>query len=457
MTASAASMTATLAIPTTDGTATTGRERISAIDTLRGFALLGILVLNINYFAGPEAGHDIPYDVFAGPHGPANLVTFYVKWIFFEAKMRGMFSMLFGAGVILMTSRAERRGAGQDVADIYLRRNILLLLFGLIHGVLIWDGDILFDYALSALLLLYPLRKLPARTLFLTGTFLSLVVSTWTTLVFIKFDHNLSVMHQAAAAEARQHAGQPITAAEKKISEEWHKTVESHQPTAARFEKKVAKVNRSYWEVVAEHAKSYTDDLFHDHILAMMDWLSAMMIGMALMKAGFLTGELSYRTYIMTALVGAAISIPLYVVGLAQVVASHLDFMVIDEWLFLPYYLTREAGMLAITAALIIIIKSGRLPTARRLLAAVGQTALTNYLVTSVICQLIFVWGPWKLYGHLEYYQLNYVTLGVWAFNLVFSTLWLRAFAFGPVEWVWRSLTYLKIQPMRYRARAVTA
>ena len=192
MTASAASMTATLSIPTTGselagpppgGAATTGRERISAIDTLRGFALLGILVLNINYFAGPEAAHDIPYEVFSGPHGLANLVTFYVKWIFFEAKMRGMFSMLFGAGVILMTSRAERRGAGQDVADIYLRRNILLLSFGLIHGILIWDGDILFDYALSALLLLYPLRKLPARTLFLTGTFLSLVVGTWTTLV----------------------------------------------------------------------------------------------------------------------------------------------------------------------------------------------------------------------------------------------------------------------------------
>lgn len=185
-------MTATLSIPTTGselagpppgGAATTGRERISAIDTLRGFALLGILVLNINYFAGPEAAHDIPYEVFSGPHGLANLVTFYVKWIFFEAKMRGMFSMLFGAGVILMTSRAERRGAGQDVADIYLRRNILLLSFGLIHGILIWDGDILFDYALSALLLLYPLRKLPARTLFLTGTFLSLVVGTWTTLV----------------------------------------------------------------------------------------------------------------------------------------------------------------------------------------------------------------------------------------------------------------------------------
>jgi uncharacterized protein len=364
--------------------------------------------------------------------------------------------MLFGAGVILMTSRAERRGAGQDVADIYLRRNILLLLFGLIHGILIWDGDILFDYALAALLLLYPLRKLPARTLFLTGTFLSLVVGTWTAVVYLNFDHNLSVMHQAAAIEARQHAGQPITDAQKKITAEWKKTVESHQPTAARFEKKVAEANRSYFEIVADHAKSYTDDLFHDHLLLMVDWLSAMMIGMALIEAGFLTGELSYRTYIMTALVGAAISIPVYAVGVAQVVANHLDYMVINEWLFLPYYLTREAGMLAITAALIIIIKSGRLPTARRLLAAVGQTALTNYLMTSVICQFIFVWGPWKLYGHLEYYQLNYVTLGVWAFNLVFSTLWLRAFAFGPVEWVWRSLTYLKVQPMRYRVRAVT-
>src|ERR1700744_5133704 len=123
----------TSTITTTVRTATPARERISGIDVLRGFALLGIFVLNVNYFAGPEAGHDIPYGGLDGPHGAANLVTFYVKWFFFEAKMRGLFSMLFGAGVILLTSRAERRGGGGEVADIYLRRNMWLVVFGVVH------------------------------------------------------------------------------------------------------------------------------------------------------------------------------------------------------------------------------------------------------------------------------------------------------------------------------------
>ena len=107
----------------------TGRgERISSIDVLRGFALLGILVLNIDAFGNPEGPHDIPIgtpiDNFSGPHAHLNLMLLLVKWTFFEAKMRGIFSMLFGAGVVLMTRRAERRGAGGEFADTYLRRNM---------------------------------------------------------------------------------------------------------------------------------------------------------------------------------------------------------------------------------------------------------------------------------------------------------------------------------------------
>jgi len=189
------------------------------------------------------------------------------------------------------------------------------------------------------------------------------------------------------------------------------------------------------------------------HVVLMSDNLSAMLIGMGLMRMGFLTGELPYLSYVLTVLIGFAISLPVYVVGLAKSVASQLDFITLEEWLFAPYYLTREAGMLAIAALLIIVIKGGHLRRAQRALAAVGQTALTNYLMTSILCQTLFLWGPWKLYGRLEYYQLNFVIAAVWAVNLTFSTLWLRSFAFGPVEWVWRRLTYLRREPLRLPTR----
>ena len=138
-------------------------ERVSNIDVLRGIALLGILVLNIDDFGNPGPVHDVPIgtpiDNFAGPHVYLNLALLMIKWMFFEGKMRGLFSMLFGAGVILLTSRAERRGS-TNIADIYTRRNLLLLCFGVIHACFIWGGDILFDYGFQALLFLYPARKL---------------------------------------------------------------------------------------------------------------------------------------------------------------------------------------------------------------------------------------------------------------------------------------------------------
>jgi uncharacterized protein len=433
--------------------ATTRRERVSGIDVLRGFALLGILVLNINNFAGPEAGHDIPFNAFSGPHTTINLITFYIKWFFFEGKMRGIFSMLFGAGVILMTSRAERRGAAQGVADIYLRRNMLLVLIGFLHGWLIWDGDILFDYGLVALLFLYPLRKLAAKTLLIAGTVISLVVATYCVAIsFAHIDQSVALMNQATAIAARQHAGLALTQDDKKVTQKWQELLEKHQLTPEKIQKKIAAANQGYLKTIGENLDGFTDNLYR-HVLFIPDSVSAMMIGMGLMQMGFFSGTLSYFSYFLTALIGFAISIPIYAVGLTKVVASNVDFITFQKWLFIPYYLTREAGMIAIAAVVVMIIKSGRLRTVQRLLAAVGQTALSNYLMTSLICQFVFLWGPWKLYGHLEYYQLNYVVAAVWTFNFLFSTLWLRTFAFGPVEWAWRSMTYGKAQPMLLATR----
>lgn len=132
-----------------------------------------------------------------------------------------------------------------------------------------------------------------------------------------------------------------------------------------------------------------------------------MLIGMGLMKNGFLAGELSYATYLVITAIGFLISLPFYVIGLLRSYASGFDFLVVDRWIYLPYGLTQLAGSIAITAALVLIIKSGIFGKALRPFAAIGQMALSNYLLTSLICQTVFVWGPWKLYGKLAYYQLR--------------------------------------------------
>jgi uncharacterized protein len=435
--------------------------RLSSVDVLRGFALLGILVMNINAFADVEVLHDIPFgtaqDAFSGPHASLNLALFYIKWMFFEGKMRAIFSMLFGAGVVLLTSRAEKRGADGTIADIYLRRNMVLLVLGMIHGIFIWHGDILFDYALPALLVLYPLRKAAPKKLLLAGVLIA-AVSTGVYSTYYHTPSSIALSHRAAAVATEVQQHKPISAEDRAVQTAWDARLKSNQPgTPAQIQEEVAKARQqTYVDGVIARLPFYLGTGLWFHVWLMPDVLSVMLIGMALFRLGFLTGEVSMATYVWTAVIGFGISLPLSVLGVARTYANdHYFFLNALEWLYFPYDVTRLSGMVAMVAAVMIVIKLGLFKRAQRLLAAVGQTALSNYLMTSLLCQFIFLWGPWKLFGTLQYYQQMYVVFGVWAVNLTLSSLWLRYFQFGPVEWVWRSLTYGKRQPMLIRGDAV--
>ncbi|ADV82845.1 DUF418 domain-containing protein [Terriglobus saanensis] len=432
---------------------TTSKERISSIDVLRGFALLGILMLNINDFGAPEAAHDIPIGMpkpaFTGPHAHLNLAILILKWVFFEGKMRALFSMLFGAGVVLMTSRAEKRGAGAQIADIYLRRNMWLVALGFLHGCFLWHGDILFLYGLTALLVLYPIRKLSAKTLLTVGTFISLVLGTYALFEYTGSEHDLRLSKHAAVVAADRRTGKIITLEQKAVETEWNALVEKHKVTDASIQKAMASAQAGYWTNVNERRHDYIGSRAAlEYITFIIESLGAMMIGMGLFKTGFLTGEKSYATYAWTALIGFAVSAPIYLIGILKAYAGGFFFLDLEKWVFLPYYFPREAGAIALAAAVMMVVKSNILRTLQHALAAVGQTALSNYILTTVICQFLFLWGPWKLYGKLEYFQLVCVVFGVWSVNLIISPIWLRTFRFGPIEWLWRSLTYVKLQPM---------
>jgi uncharacterized protein len=122
------------------------------------------------------------------------------------------------------------------------------------------------------------------------------------------------------------------------------------------------------------------------------------------------------------------------------------------RWMQFPYDIGRVAGALGNAAVILMILKAGGLKWISRRVAAVGQMALSNYLLTSLSMQIIFAWGPWHWYGYVEYYKIYFAVAGMWIVNMTFSSIWLRYFEFGPMEWVWRSLTYWKRQPMRIQA-----
>ncbi len=440
--------------------APTGRQqRFASMDVLRGIALLGILIANVTDFGLPGWDYLVPLSttrpVFTGPHAAVNTAVWFARWLIMEGKMRALFSLLFGAGVILLTSRIEQREGTGKAADLFLRRNMWLVLFGIVHGYLLYHGDILYFYGLIALLFLYPCRNLKASTLTLAAVCLLALNAVVDPFFGGKALRDMALHTKVVAAEQTRGAGQPLSVGEQAALQAWQGRLGEWKPSPQAVADDMAAARGgalSNFRREVPGVVGYERDGFYG--LLFLDMLPLMLLGMALCKNGFLTAKLEARTYGLVAVgCGAASTL---LVGLAtfNAYSSGFNMLVSEEWLLLTYDIGRVSGMLAIAGFGLFLVKKRLFPRVLNSLAAVGQTALSNYLLTSFLCNLIFFWGPWKLYGLLEYYQLYPIVAAVWCVNLLWSTAWLRRFNFGPAEWLWRSLTYWERQPMRIRRAA---
>src|SRR5262247_209874 len=192
----------------------TAQERIESVDALRGVALLGILLMNIIVFGLPMNAYHDP--TIAGGHTGLNLVFWYANQIIFEDKMRALFSMLFGAGVVLLTQRAEERG-GPSARGIYYRRTLWLVVFGLLHTYFIWIGDILYFYGVVGLAL-FPFRKLRPAKLLAAGALLLMIFCGITTLTHYSL---IRTRDQALAVDRLVAAGGRPTEEQRAAQKEW--------------------------------------------------------------------------------------------------------------------------------------------------------------------------------------------------------------------------------------------
>ena len=430
------------------------QERVSSVDLLRGFALMGILVMNITDFAFGFQNYAFPLStvkpVFSGPHWVVNTTVWFLRWILAEGKMRAMFSMLFGAGVILLTQRAEARGAGIRVADIYTRRNLWLVVFGMLHGYLIWSGDILFYYGTAALLFLFPFRNVRVKRLMWVAGIVLLVNSV----LMSGAQYGMRYGERQAAAKANAKLAQHQTLTEDEIDalKRWQTAQDNwRMPDKKKYED-IAAMQKGYWSAQGHEAKNVLLGELKGAYFGFGDWVGMMLLGMALYKNGFLAGRLSMKTYGWTAAIGLVVGWSVVGIGAWKAWAGHFDMFKTVIWMTLPYDVGRIAGALGNAALLLMMFKAGIFEWLLRQIAAVGQMALSNYLLTSIVMKMMFVWGPWHWYGYVEYYKIYYAVAAMWIVNMAFSSIWLRYFEFGPVEWAWRSLTYWKRQPMRIRA-----
>ncbi len=426
-------------------------ERISSVDTLRGFALLGILLMNIVGFALPNNAYDDP--TIAGGATGINLAVWAVNYVLVEGKMRAIFSMLFGAGVVLLTSRAEQRGGEGRVADIYYRRCLWLLAFGLAHAYFLWEGDILYGYAVVGLVL-FPFRKLSAKGLLIAA---AVVLAVLVPKNISEGLHIQSLREKAAAADAATAAGKTLTEEQREDQRHWTEKLKEMKPPASEIEKEIGEHHAGYWKLFMWRQKRVSRyESVGFYRWGFFDSAGMMLIGMALVKLGVFSAARNYRTYALMALAGyaAGLSINCYVAY--RNIQIHFDAIgMLFRWtphslfMWLGYDVERLAVALAHVGVLMMICKAGALKWLTSRLAAVGQMALSNYLVHTLICTTLFYGYGFGLFGKLQRFQIYGVVLAIWIFQLTASKIWLRHFRFGPVEWVWRSLTYWKRQPMR--------
>ncbi|UCG52127.1 MAG: DUF418 domain-containing protein [Candidatus Latescibacterota bacterium] len=394
-------------------------DRIASIDVLRGFALLGILVVNIQSFAMNDATIFNPtaYGVFEG----TNRWVWYLTHVFYDLKYMAMFSMLFGAGILLMTQRAEEKGIGS--AALHYRRMGVLLVFGLLHGYLLWSGDILVWYALCGLIV-YLFRKRSARTLVILG------------LVSIAVTSALSFM-----------SGWTMQFWPEESVKDF---VEGLMPPPEKIAEDLA-VFRGTWpgQVVYRAPDALAMQTFVFFFWALWRAGGLMLVGMGMYKLGVFGAARSNSFYTILVTAAVLLGIPTIVFGILY--NTSVEWDVRQSFFFGSQYNYWASIVVSLgwVSLVMLVCKNGVFAGLTTRLAAVGRMAFTNYILQTVICTTIFYGHGFGLYGRVERVGQILIVLAVWIVLLVVSPIWLRYFRFGPLEWVWRSLTYRKNQSMR--------
>lgn len=396
---------------------TESTERISSLDVIRGVALLGILVMNIKTFAMIGAAYFIPTSF--GDLKGANLWVWWGGDLLANRKFMTIFSALFGAGVVLQAARAEAKRL--SFRGFFYRRLFWLWIMGLIHAYVFWDGDILVTYALCGVFL-YPLRNVrPSRLL-------------WAGLLILAVGSALSLAGGLSAPYWDEVQLQEFQ--------------EELKPGPEAIEKELAALKGSWLDEIR-----YRYPKVWEMHLMVIPWylfwrgLGVMMLGMALFKWGHLQGHHPRvsRIWIWAAVL---VGLPVTAYGALRQFASGWDpipaFMIDTQfgyWGSLPIAL----GWIGLVH---LALEKGWFVGLQNRLGAVGQTALSNYLLQTLLCTFIFYGRGLGLYGSVSRVEQMGVVLGVWMIQLWLSPWWLAKYRYGPVEWLWRSLSYWKRQPL---------
>lgn len=400
-------------------------DRIAALDIVRGVAVMGILAMNI-------AGFALIFPAYFNPlaTGEATAIdrgVYLFNYILFDGKMRGLFSLLFGASMLLVVERAAAKG--ENPARVHYARMVALLVFGLLHLWLVWWGDILAHYAIVGMVA-YLVVHQPARTQFKLAAALIAAHTLFAIGLPIQIATLKGELPTPAAATALQGFANSFGI-----------------PDAARAAKETLIYRGDYAGIFADRFARFGWAPLRDLQYMGMETLGLMLIGMGLLKTGLLRGEWPAARMRRWAAIGIVIGLAVYLPLAWWMAATDFSLLsVVTATLVAPVPL-RPLVIIGIACLILLAARPGGTLTER--VAAAGRMAFTNYLLTSLICTAIFYGYGLGLFGHLSRLGLWGVVLAVWAGMLLWSKPWLDRFAYGPMEWLWRSIARGSAQPLR--------
>lgn len=434
-------------------------ERIHTLDVLRGFALFGILFVNVTALVQPADWFNINWDEL----GPVNYAVEVFKLFFTQGKFYTLFAFLFGLGFAVQLMRAER--AGRGFAGRFFWRIVLLWLIGIFHIIFLWDGDILNTYAVAGLILLffYGLKRGVDRIVRWLSSgrrekaprWLALVMATL--LIFGPLGAFAGFVNYAFSVQAAALAGEELNESQQDILEQIEsigdpeRAAEREREKAAHFE---TFATGSYIDTV-----SYRIENLPNRTLSGPFWFMVagiFMLGAYFGRNNFIGRAAELRSgfrklLVISLVVGVPLSAAFVYVQIMQPEQQSLSWW---QW---SNFATKTASGLAFMFVYVAAISLLMLTRAKRWLeyfAPVGRMALSNYLLQSLLGTLVFYGYGLGLVGKLDStQQLAYIAL-LFAGQVWLSRWWLARFRFGPAEWLWRSLTYFKRQPMRNRPLA---
>ncbi|SDD43753.1 uncharacterized protein SAMN04488509_102453 [Aquimonas voraii] len=383
------------------------------MDALRGFALLGILLMNIEFFN--RSVHDFMGGIDTSP-GAAGLAA-WIVYVFVQGKFWVLFSLLFGMGFALMQDRLE--STGRPFGRLYFRRTLALMAFGLLHIVLLWPGDILFAYGITALMLMAFLQVRGVAML-VTGMGLYFGVSA----LWVLLGWAMGLMPESARLEMAAEMGDPLAQA-----------AESNRIYATG----------GYLEISLHRAQEYFTVMLQTVLMFQVPMaLGVFLLGAWLLRSGRIQNAgVHLRFWALTLLLGGVVGAVFIRLSLAVGTSFDLKTGMGDALLAAGLMSLGSLPLsMAYLAVFVLLFQTALGARVLGLLAPAGRMALSHYLLQSLVCSLLFYAYGLGWYGEVDRWGQVQIALAIFAAQVALSPLWLRHFRYGPMEWLWRTLTY---------------